>query len=361
MVVKINIQGEVLPVNSGLIFQRLAAVATQHPDSLEKSLEYELSHFPPALFASSSCLRESQKSQLSDSLWSMLDQPVVTLPPTLKFVLDGGSLLHKIPWKKGSSYQSIINQYVNFVHSSYGGAVIVFDGYTQSSIKDMVHRSRNKGHVGVEISFTLDMNLTVTKDIFLLSNKNKQHFIDMFSAELVKSGCKVIHSQSDADVLIAETTVECSKEQPTVLVADDTDLLVLLLHKVENTCQKVFLMPQQHGKKGKMKLWCIQEAQSKLSSDILQNILFIHAFTGCDSTSGIKGIEKSSLLKKLAGNTTLKDCAAKMSVSQVTTCVYITNHCSKGFIFSMVRTFSRTTTLPWPQEHLFLPRFKQCI
>ena len=82
------------------------------------------------------------------------------------------------------------------------------------------------------------------------------------------------------------------------MVAEDTDLLVLLLDKVTDSCQNVYMISKQ-SKKAKGTIWHIQQAQSKLQPDILTNILFIHAFTGCDTTSGIKGIGKSSLMKKI--------------------------------------------------------------
>ena len=41
--------------------------------------------------------------------------------------------------------------------------------------------------------------------------------------------CKVYHAPGDADVLIVQKTVESSTLMDTVLVSDDTDLLVLLL------------------------------------------------------------------------------------------------------------------------------------
>ena len=35
--------------------------------------------------------------------------------------------------------------YTNYVVKKYGEAIVVFDGYNESSTKDMVHQRRNKG------------------------------------------------------------------------------------------------------------------------------------------------------------------------------------------------------------------------
>ena len=43
----------------------------------------------------------------------------------VKYVLDGGSLLQRMPWKRGTSYASIIDSYVAYVKRKYTKAVIV--------------------------------------------------------------------------------------------------------------------------------------------------------------------------------------------------------------------------------------------
>ena len=58
---------------------------------------------------------------------------------------------------------------------SQGNSVIVFDGYVESSTKDMVEKQRrNKSRVGQSVSFTKEMNLTVSKELFLNNLSNKQ-------------------------------------------------------------------------------------------------------------------------------------------------------------------------------------------
>ena len=61
--------------------------------------------YPPALFDTSLMLRESQKSVLANAIWNLLPQDI---PGEVKFVLDGGSLLQRIPWMQGATYKDII-------------------------------------------------------------------------------------------------------------------------------------------------------------------------------------------------------------------------------------------------------------
>ena len=44
------------------------------------------------------------------------------------YVIDGGAL-HRIPWQKGSTYDSICKKYTDYVIHHYGRDVNVFDGY----------------------------------------------------------------------------------------------------------------------------------------------------------------------------------------------------------------------------------------
>ena len=54
-----------------------------------------------------------------------------TLLGQLDKALDGGSLVHRIPWQRGITYNDICRLYTNYVIIRYGHAIIVFDGYQE--------------------------------------------------------------------------------------------------------------------------------------------------------------------------------------------------------------------------------------
>ena len=85
------------------------------------------------------CLNEPQKATLADALWSTVQNQDVSIPTQAKYILDGGSLLHSIQWKTGSTFSSLLQAYTGYVLRKHGKAVVVFDGYQMSSIKDMTH------------------------------------------------------------------------------------------------------------------------------------------------------------------------------------------------------------------------------
>ena len=62
---------------------------------------------------------------------------------TDSYVLDGGFLLHHVPWIKGSTYGKIADSYVDYTRRNYGTATVVFDGYQDGpSTKDSTHQRR---------------------------------------------------------------------------------------------------------------------------------------------------------------------------------------------------------------------------
>ena len=63
-------------------------------------------------------LRESQKSVLANAIWNLLPQDIPGIPGEVKFVLDGGSLLQRIPWMQGATYKDICTAYTEYVTKS---------------------------------------------------------------------------------------------------------------------------------------------------------------------------------------------------------------------------------------------------
>ena len=144
--------------------------------------------------------------------------------------MDGGALIQRIPWIRGSTYGCIVNQYTEYVTHKYRDAVVVFDGYDNANTKDMTHQRRSKGNAGTTVTFTGDTPVTMKKDQFMANRQNKKRFISMLSEELAKKNCETHHASGDADLLIVQKAVQSATSCNTVLVGDDTHLLVLLCY-----------------------------------------------------------------------------------------------------------------------------------
>ena len=294
-------------VSPQLLFQRFT-IAARTKDDPKKAFEHELSNYPTAIFDSPGLLLEAQKSTLAEFIWTNFGIEDSAVPSGVKYVIDGGALLHRIPWERGTTFRSIVKKYTDYVKRRYGEAMVIFDGYDSASTKDMTHQRRLKGKKGTKVSFTLDMNLTESKDLFLTHSTNKQRFIDFLGKVLRLSGCQVFHSKLDADLFIVLKAVESAKTMKTVLVGDDTDLLVLLLYHAELQSFDLYFAPEPK-KNSKCRTWDIKKVKAKLGSLICSHILFLHAMLGCDTTSRLYNIGKATILKKFKAKTILHQSA----------------------------------------------------
>ena len=241
----VKIDGEQIQMDPQLLFQRLITVA-QSSDELESAFKHELCSYPSALFDSSLLLREADKPALADAIWKHCETDIPADIPLdgIQYVLDGGALLQRIPWSCGSMYRDICHQYTEYVTRKYRDAIVVFDGCESSNTKDMTHQRWARGNAGATVTFTADMPITMKKEQFLANQRNKQRFIFMLSEELQKKNCKTHHASGDADFLIVQKAVKSATTTNTVLVGDDTDLIILLCYHASLESHDLFFCPE---------------------------------------------------------------------------------------------------------------------
>jgi 5'-3' exonuclease len=290
----VKIGDEEVQIDPLLLFQRLIIAGSQAND-LPNALTYELCNYPPALFEGTGKLLKAVKAQLADAIWS--EVPYNPAPcQNITYVLDGGALLHRIPWQLGETYDKILQDYTRYVTKHYGQAVVVFDGYEAGpSTKDSTHQRRVECE-GRKVTFHLSTKLQLKKKEFLSNKENKQRFLELLGDALAKEGCEVIHARGDADTLIVQTAVRISEDRETVLVGDDTDLLVLLIHLAGENKHDIHFRPEP--KKGaEVRCMGVNSIKHKLGVQVCRHILFVHAFLGCDTTSRVFGIGKAAGFK----------------------------------------------------------------
>ena len=153
------------------------------------------------------------------------------VPRSTLHVLDGGSLLHRVPWQLGTRYGEIAKYYADFAIRHYGPATtVVFDGNEEGpSIKNNTHQRRGRNMHPV-VRFTAETEFSGKKEVFVSRDTNKQRLIRMISDQLRVRYCTVVNAHGDACVDIVKTAVETSLHHTTTLMGEDTDLLVLLLY-----------------------------------------------------------------------------------------------------------------------------------
>ena len=120
----------------------------------------------------------------------------------------------------------------------------------------------------------------------------------MLSQALQNAGCVTHQSNGDADLLIVKTAVESARTKTTVLVGDDTDLLVLLCyHASEDGCDFYFRPEPKANARG-ARFWHMKKVKDQLGREVCRNLLFLHAMTSCDTTSCLYQVGKATALKK---------------------------------------------------------------
>ena len=239
--------------------------------SLDDMFQYELCSYPTSLFDSSLLLLKPQKPALADAIWAKLPSDHTGPKGDVQYVLDGGALLHRIPWPQGfPTYREICDMYCQYVTRKYGAAIVIFDGYNRSSTKDMTHQRRTGGKTATPVTFSDDMKLTMKKDHFLSNLSNKQSFINMLSSYIQKANCQIYHSQADADLLIVQKAVEGARNVNTVLVGDDTDLLILLCYYTEMDAHDLFFQPEPRANSTRRRVYATTFCSSTQSLGVIQ-------------------------------------------------------------------------------------------
>ena len=155
----------------------------------------------------------------------------------------------------------------------------------------MTYQRRSNGNAGTTVTFTGDTPVTLKTDPFLAYRKNRQRFIFMLSEELTKKNCETHHASGDADLLIVQKAVQSVTFCNTVLVGDDTDLLVLLCyHHASLESHDLLFCPEPKKNTKQPGIWNIKTVKQRLGPDICQHILFMYAVLGCDTTSRLHEI-----------------------------------------------------------------------
>ena len=132
--------------------------------------------------------------------------------------------------------------------------------------------------------------------------------INFLSIKLRRANIEVTNCPGDADSTIAKITLDKSKSTTTIAVADDIDIAVMLVHHwdSENHLDVYFLQERWD------KAWNIKHAslQNKFTKE---HLLFLHAFTGCDTTSSIFGKGKANILDMCTKSESMKEQAEIIS------------------------------------------------
>lgn len=240
-------------------------------------------------------MRKSQKSAIYDC-FQKIKIDIDNINTT--YTIDGGYLLHRVVWDREDTFSNILDKYVQYVRRHFGQKVtIVFDGYNDSTknIKASEQRRRvTKSAACSDILFDQHMTVPTSQQQFLSNVYNKSRLIIMLKDKFTTENILVKQADNDADVLIVETAInQFNPANINVVVGEDIDLLVLITARTSSDKIIYFLKP---GKAQQSSEFFSNESLSAFPK-CKRHLLFLHAFTGCDTTSTLFRRGKTSILK----------------------------------------------------------------
>ena len=308
----IKINNKTVQIDPLVLFIRCATLAERMDDDIVSYFEYEMAPIPPSLFKDG-FMRKGNKADMANALQEKLTQTGVNeCPRSAITVIDGGWLVHQLKWKRDTSFNDVSEQYEKFISSSYGRlCTVVFDGYSTSSTKDHEHQRRSNGKESADIAFRPTDKIPPNVPAFLANSKNKSMFVKLLAECLRNHGHSVIECMDDADTTIVKTAIRyASENQSVVIVAEDTDIFIMLLHHWQPDHAEIYLRKENRSSRKKAQVYAMSHAHASIEENIRRNILFLHAWSGCDTTSMTFGHGKTSILKAISTSQTLQSNAS---------------------------------------------------
>ncbi|GBN33217.1 hypothetical protein AVEN_40630-1 [Araneus ventricosus] len=265
---------------------------------------FELSPFPLSLLN-----EEGMRKGTKSSLFSAFTPTKIDAVQGKNnfVVVDGGYLLHKVVWQRNMNFGDIAKSYLTYLQAHNGSNVaVVLDGYpfdvNGKSTKSAERIRRANLHSSHEIIFNEATCPETSQEQFLANERNKVRFIDLSKKFLQKANVTVKQAVEDADVLIVETAVSVKFQYDNIfVVGEDIDFLVLLTG----------LAPMKENlyfrKCGKGRTPDVLYSTTSFKYKFSRMILFIHAFSGCDTTSALFGHGKTKFCSLLEKNRHLEE------------------------------------------------------
>ena len=198
----------------------------------------------------------------------------------------GGWLLHHVRWKKNVTYKEIAEQHEIFLHRKYGRCSLVFGEYEGPSTKD---------HELPRRAVTKSADITVLHNSMSHRNQDALPSNPKYKTQFIKLLMDVLNSnahEADADTLIISTAMEIARGSQYVPdVAEDTDIFIMRIHHWKREMSDSLMMKERKSKtKGKsLKLYSMSDVHNVIDPIPLNNILFVHALSGCDTTPSTFG------------------------------------------------------------------------
>ena len=287
-----------IPLDPQLLFQRLVT-AGMRQERMGEVFTYELCSYPPSMFENRHSLLPADKPALAEAnangntsaCWGY------QLCAGWWCIATQSSLATEFDiWR---NMLAVLQVCWTTLWPSFSGVWWIF---CWSQHKRCCSSTKSWWPNRASVNITPAIVFNGKKEQFLRNNNNKEMFIIMLSKNLEQAGCHFHNAVGDADLLITQTVTAVARTSTsaTILVGDDTDLLILLCHHVPSDMTNVYFWPEpRHMSRRFPRCWNIAALKLALGPEVCNSILFAHAILGCDSTSRLYGLGKGMAIKLL--------------------------------------------------------------
>ena len=156
---------------------------------------------------------------------------------------------YTVRWAKGKTFFELAETYHKYyIKKNYDAdnLVVIFDGYNDESIKSHEHMRINLIPQSCNVQVLAENKVPFTQDRFLSNIENKSSFVKFLPRKLQEWNVDVINCHGDADATIVKSAMHYAQQssETIVIVADDTDIAVMLVHHWNESYADIYF-PQQ--------------------------------------------------------------------------------------------------------------------
>ena len=334
-VVTMSVGGKSMKVGDAKVFdtetmyaRAMALQAGSRSLNISDIISHEIAPYPASMFKSNGKMRDAKSKACLKNILRVDVSNSHAERDVEAIFLDSCAVLWVIPWPMPGTVQDYLDRFCDHIQKflKKTDVYLVFDRYKADSTKASTRHGQDQG---ASRMYTLRSTtrlppqkvlLTVTQNIMQLIElickdiMTHSHLLIFTIKKLVITGADpvpveinpgsiIIHQQDmktmqeEADTMIVQQVADV-KPKKAVVVADDIDVFVLLLHfcckEDIPASTSVLMVSPIHGRS-----MIDINATVNQHRDIILNLLAAHGLTGCDTVAPYFGIGRSVALNVL--------------------------------------------------------------
>ena len=100
-------------------------------------------------------------------------------------------------------------------------------------------------------------------------------------------------------LLVVQMAIEAASQGATILIRDDTGLLVLLCFHADTNSHPLYFRSEGNQAREQNRIWHVNELRWTFGPETCHLLPFVHALSGCNTTLQLYGIGERAALRKL--------------------------------------------------------------